>query len=129
MGQNSLPQKLGSQNISIGPRVPALIRGRALRCEEKRRDIDGRVLARCEVSGIDLGAALVREGMAWAYGRYGTDYIEQEEAARRKGLGVHAHPCTPAWQWRAQGRLQANSAPGLPSQDGEPTRVSTGAGG
>src|SRR5258708_25891945 len=53
------------------------------------------------VSGEDLGAILVREGMAWAFVRYSRDYVEQEATAKAARVGVHAHDCQPAWEWRA----------------------------
>ena len=43
-----------------------LTRGRQIVCQEKDRDLHGRVVAVCRVGGEDLGAILVREGFAWA---------------------------------------------------------------
>ena len=54
--------------------------------------------------GEDLGAIMVREGLAWAFTRYSVDYVDQQEEARRANRGVHAHDCLPAWEWRAQQR-------------------------
>ena len=48
-------------------------------------------------SGEDLGAILVREGMAWAYTR-SVNYMDQQEEARIANRGVHAHDCVPAWE-------------------------------
>jgi hypothetical protein len=42
----------------------------------------------------------LRLGMAWAFVRYSRDYVQIEEPARAVGLGVHAHACQPAWEWR-----------------------------
>ena len=56
------------------------------------------------VSGQDLGAIMVREGIAWAFVRYSRDYVEQEVMAKAAGLGVHGHDCVPAWEWRARVR-------------------------
>jgi endonuclease YncB( thermonuclease family) len=47
---------------------------------------------------------MVQLGMAWAFVRYSSDYIELEQRARVEGLGVHAHGCQPAWKWRAERR-------------------------
>jgi endonuclease YncB( thermonuclease family) len=47
-------------------RLQALTAGRSIVCEEKDRDRYGRTVAICRVSGEDLGAIMVREGMAWA---------------------------------------------------------------
>lgn len=58
------------------------------------------------MSGEDLGAILVREGLAWAFVRYSSDYVGQEATAKGERLGVHAHGCQPAWEWRAQKRTK-----------------------
>lgn len=87
-------------------RLQALTVGRAITCQEKDRDRYGRTVAICRVSGDDLGAILVREGMAWAFTRFSIDYVDQQEEARIANRGVHEHDCQPAWEWRAQHRAQ-----------------------
>jgi endonuclease YncB( thermonuclease family) len=88
-------------------RLQALTAGRSIVCQEKDRDRYGRIVAICRASGEDLGAILVREGMAWAFTRYSVDYVDQQEEARTANRGVHAHDCAPAWEWRAQQRAIA----------------------
>lgn len=83
-----------------------LIQGKAVVCQEKDRDRYGRTVAICRAGGEDLGAIMVREGMAWAFLRYSHDYAQEEARAKADGLGVHAHGCMPAWEWRAQDRRQ-----------------------
>lgn len=83
-----------------------LIQGKAVVCQEKDRDRYGRTVAICRAGGEDLGAIMVREGMAWAFLRYSHDYVQGEAKAKADGLGVHAHGCMPAWEWRAQDRRQ-----------------------
>ena len=51
-----------------------------------------------------VGAATLREGYAWAFTRYSNDYIADEARAKAAKLGIHAHDCLPAWEWRAQQR-------------------------
>ncbi len=85
-------------------RLQALTAGRSIVCQEKDRDRYGRIVAICRASGEDLGAIMVREGLAWAFVRYSSDYIGQEAKAKADRLGVHAHGCLPAWEWRAQQR-------------------------
>lgn len=46
-------------------RLLAVTQGRTIVCEERDRDRYGRIVAICRVSGEDLGAIMVREGMAW----------------------------------------------------------------
>jgi endonuclease YncB( thermonuclease family) len=82
-------------------RLQALIAGRSIVCQEKDRDRYGRIVAICRASGEDLGAIMVREGLAWAFTRYSADYVDEEARANFERLGVHAHGCIPAWEWRA----------------------------
>ena len=86
--------------------IRELIRGRTVACEYRTKDRYGRTVALCRADGEDLGAAMVRAGHAWAFVRYSRDYVTQEQLARAKGLGIHAHGCIPAWEWRAQQRVQ-----------------------
>lgn len=83
-------------------RLRALMEGRKVVCEAKGSDRYGRTIAVCRADGEDLGAALVREGLAWAFTKYSLDYVTQESAARAAGLGVHRYACQPAWEYRKQ---------------------------
>lgn len=55
-----------------------------------RRDTDayGRIVAVCRVGPTDIGAVMVREGLAVAFTRYATDYIADEEYARTSRAGA-----------------------------------------
>lgn len=46
---------------------------------------------------------MVGAGMAWAFLRYSHDYVVQEGEAQAANLGIHAHHCQPAWEWRRTG--------------------------
>lgn len=59
-----------------------------LRCEALDRDRYGRTVARCDVSGRDVGAEMVRAGAATAYLRYSTDYARDEAQAKREARGL-----------------------------------------
>ena len=50
-------------------RLQALTAGRSIVCQEKDRDRYGRIVAICRAAGEDLGAIMVREGLAWAFTR------------------------------------------------------------
>ena len=78
-----------------------LIEGRAVVCELRGHDRYRRSIGLCRADGQDLGAAMVAAGMAWAFTRYSSDYVEQEKAAIGARLGIHAHDCTKPWDWRA----------------------------
>ncbi|KAF0096848.1 MAG: succinoglycan biosynthesis protein ExoI [Rhodospirillaceae bacterium] len=78
-----------------------LVHGGNVICEARGTDRYLRTLAVCRLDGVDLGKTMVRLGMAWAFTRYSQDYVDQEALAREERLGVHAHDCVPAWDWRA----------------------------
>lgn len=83
-------------------RLRDLVAGQSITCEAKDTDRYGRTVGLCRVGGEDLGAILVREGLAWAFVRYSRDYVTQEALAKADRLGVHGHGCLVAWEWRAQ---------------------------
>lgn len=75
-----------------------LIAGRDVECEVRDRDRYGRLVAVCEVPGavmilpdLDLGEAMVEEGMALAYRKYSTDYVDEEDSARMDRRGLWAY--------------------------------------
>ncbi len=87
--------------------------GTTARCMPLERDDYDRVVARCFVGGEDLGAALVRRGLAFAYVQYGDDYVAQQAAAAAVDRGLHALRVTqPSWhrQTRAVGRIPTDPA-------------------
>lgn len=87
--------------------------GAQARCVPLDRDAYDRVVARCFVGGEDLGAALVQQGLAFAYVRYGADYLPQQAEATAADRGLHALRVTrPAWhrQTRAVGRIAPDPA-------------------
>lgn len=83
-----------------------LMAGRVIICEPRATDRYGRIVALCSADGRDLGADMVSVGMAWAFIRYSSDYVQQERTAARGRAGVHAHECERPWDWRARRRAQ-----------------------
>jgi len=79
-----------------------LVSDRTVTCEARGKDKYGRMIGLCRGDGQDLSALMVRAGMAWAFRRYSHDYVLQEGEAQAANLGVHAHECQPAWEWRAR---------------------------
>jgi endonuclease YncB( thermonuclease family) len=75
-----------------------------VRCEDRGHDRYRRTIGLCRAGRQDLGAVMVSTGMAWAFTRYSSDYVKQERAAIGSRLGVHAHDCMKAWDWRAGNR-------------------------
>jgi endonuclease YncB( thermonuclease family) len=68
-------------------------------CQPEGSDKYGRTLARCEVVGADLGAAIVSAGLALATDGYGAEESEAKRAARGLWQGRFVDPRT----WRDQG--------------------------
>ncbi|WIM09183.1 thermonuclease family protein [Enhydrobacter sp.] len=68
-------------------------------CERVTTDRYGRTVAICRVNGEDIGAAMVRRGLAWS--AYSVRYLPEEWLARFDGLGVHARKCAWPQDWRA----------------------------
>jgi endonuclease YncB( thermonuclease family) len=81
----------------------ALVAGRTPICETMDTDRYGRTVARCTVAGVDLSAAMVEAGQAWALTRWAGDaYVPQEREAREAGRGVWGMGCERAEVWRDQ---------------------------
>jgi endonuclease YncB( thermonuclease family) len=82
------------------------IAGKAVTCEPKATDRFGQTVALCRAEGADLGEMMVRDGYAWAFVDYSTDYVDEEKAAYEANLAIHHHGCERAW---AGNRLRKES--------------------
>lgn len=80
----------------------SLVEGHTVTCETMPgHDRYGRTIALCRADGVDIQAEMVKAGMAWAFVRYSRDYAQLEAKAVTDSLGIHAHHCDKAWDWRA----------------------------
>jgi endonuclease YncB( thermonuclease family) len=82
-------------------------------CARHGGDKYGRIIAVCSVGGEELNAAMVRLGMAWAFIKYSTRYVELEAAAKASKAGVWQGDAEAPWiyrehRWQAAGQ----TAPG-----------------
>jgi endonuclease YncB( thermonuclease family) len=82
---NALSDKIGHRNV---------------RCEGKKRDRWGRLIAVCFLGDQDLNAWLVRHGWAVAYRHYSKDYVPHEDRARKARVGVWSGTFDMPWDWR-----------------------------
>jgi endonuclease YncB( thermonuclease family) len=73
---------------------------RTVRCEGKQRDRYGRLVAICYLSGDDLNAWMVSQGLALAFRKYSTLYVPQEDEAQRARRGLWSGSFEPPWEWR-----------------------------
>ncbi len=89
-----------------------LTAGREVRCEEKARSRRGRVVARCKVDWLNLGAEMVTRGMALADLRVSRDYIRNYREARGKENGIFAGVFVEPARWRRGERLAVEGATG-----------------
>lgn len=84
----------------------------SVQVEVTGRDVYGRQVGRLVLNGQDLGAEMVRTGMAWAY-RFRTGhgpYARLQRAAQKQKIGLfaqHANPMTPALFRKFNGRCRA----------------------
>jgi endonuclease YncB( thermonuclease family) len=77
-----------------------LVAGRRVDCEAQGHDKYGRMLGICFVDGRDINAELVRSGLAWAFVKYSTSYVEAEGEARALKIGIWQAETEPAWVYR-----------------------------
>jgi endonuclease YncB( thermonuclease family) len=102
----ALSDKIGTMNVS---------------CEQRDVDRYQRIVAVCSLNGDDLNAWLVQEGYALAYRQYGSDYISEEDAARKTKRGLWAGSFTPPWDWR-KGKRDSNTPSPIPETKASSTR-------
>ena len=79
-----------------------LTKGKPVTCTTLGQDIYGRDIATCQAGGIDLGRAMVAQGMAWAFLKFSDAYEADQAQARAEGRGVWQGAAQPAWEFRAQ---------------------------
>lgn len=80
-------------------RLAAAAGGR-VSCVIEVRDADGWAVSTCEAGGVDLGAAMVKAGLAVACRRYPERYAALEAEARHRRVGLWAGSFEAPWDWR-----------------------------
>lgn len=75
-----------------------------VRCEQRDRDRNRRIVAVCLSGNQDLGRWMVLQGWAVASRSYSTDYIRDEDAAHHANRGIWASRFEMPWDWRADRR-------------------------
>lgn len=70
-------------------------------CEDRGMDRYKRMIGKCRVGSLDIGAEMVEKGMAMPYWKYGGDYYMQGyREARGQGAGIYSGTFDPPWEWR-----------------------------
>ena len=70
------------------------------KCISEGKDAYQRTLAECFVNGESLSKFLVRSGYAFAYRKYSTKFIKDEEFAKENKLGMWAMTFQYPWDFR-----------------------------
>ena len=104
---NGLLGYLGSRPyVEVADLIMALreqVQGRQASLRTHGQDDYRRTLGTVYVAGLDINAALVAQGHAWAWrdSRGRSPYLKQEAAARAAGRGAHASQgAEPPWEFR-----------------------------
>ncbi len=84
-----------------------IVEGAQLICAVLDRDRYKRLVVRCAVDEIDLGARLVRLGLAMAYMQYSEDYVQAEASARRRRVGIWSGDFVEPRLWRRGQRISS----------------------
>lgn len=92
--------------IALGV-LKALIEGGTVECTIAERDRNGQEAGECRVRGIDLGAAMVARGWAFAYRSLTPAYQANEAFAQSHRIGLWSGKVEKPWQWRSR-RLREN---------------------
>ena len=69
-------------------------------CIGKKKDFYKRTLAECFVKGESLSKFLVRSGYAFAYRKYSTKFVEDEDFAKTNKLGMWSMTFKYPWDFR-----------------------------
>ena len=69
-------------------------------CIKEGKDFYNRVLAECFIDGISLSQYLVRNGYAFAYRQYSEKFVNDEEYAKKKKLGLWSMKFKYPWEFK-----------------------------
>ena len=94
----------GDQEIGCGMSAKLLlikkIGNNTPECISEGKDAYKRTLAECFVNGESLSKFLVRSGYAFAYRKYSTKFVKDEEFAKTNKLGMWAMTFQYPWDFR-----------------------------
>ena len=84
----------------------SLIEAGETRCEDFGRAVDGAMIAKCSVNGLDLGAEMVTRGLALAEQAASDDYLPNHREALGSERGIFGGVFVPPAEWRDGRRLE-----------------------
>lgn len=97
-------------------KLRSLVGDRTVTCTKRDVDSYGRVVAVCRSGAVELNAEMVRSGLATAYRRYSSDYVDEESEARSARRGIWAGEFTNPEDYRHDDR--SGDAPAQRRNDG-----------
>ncbi len=103
--------------------LSALIENHWIDCNERDRDLYGRIVAVCTIGGpkgVEINREMVARGWAVAYRRYSMDYVAEESTARSAGLGIWSGDFISPEDWRRsqrRGAASTQSPRNMPDRD------------
>ncbi len=80
----------------------SLVGNTNVHCVSHGADKYGRMLGVCSTGGEELNAAMVRLGMAWAFVKYSTRYVDLETKAKVSKTGIWQGAAEAPWIYREQ---------------------------
>ena len=97
-------QDASGESWNCGLKASAQLRALAeagdVMCDRTGTDVYGRALAECYEAGININAAMVQAGLAWAFVRYSMEFSGLEAEARAAKIGVWQGPAEAPWDYR-----------------------------
>ncbi len=103
LAQIDAPEKKQAFGTRSRQALSAMVFRQVVTVSESGPDRYGRTLGTVFIAGVNVNAAMVNEGMAWAYRQYVTDrsliQLEAQARAARRGLWVDPAPVEP-WLFR-----------------------------
>ena len=81
-------------------KLKKIISSGKLFCKKRTTDRYGRSISICYINGKDINSLMVKSGWALAYRKYSKDYIDEENEAKQKKIGMWAGKFMAPWKWR-----------------------------
>ena len=92
--------------------LQCLISGKAVGLKMKQKDAYGRWIATAYLDGADIGAEMLKEGLAWHYKEHDSNplYAQLEAEAKQAGLGLWSDDrAVPPWEWRRMSKYERDA--------------------
>ena len=77
-----------------------VIGNKKINCVREGKDQYKRTLAECFINDLSLSSYLVKSGYAFAYRKYSTKFITDEDFAKSNNLGMWSMKFEYPWDWR-----------------------------